>query len=320
MSILLANGSQNHFILTVIMENVVIIGSGCAGLTAAIYCARANLYPVVIQGDQPGGQLTTTWLIENFPGFPDGIGGFELVDNMKQQAEKFGTKFIAELVTSVNFSEKIKKLTIATGTLEARTIIVATGATPRFLNIHGEKNFCNGKGLSTCATCDGAFFKNKIVAVIGGGDSACEEALFLTRFCQKVYMVHRRDQLRASKIMAEKAMAHDKIEILWNSIPAEMVGNEKLSGIKLITNGQENLLNCDGVFLAIGHTPNTEIFANCLIRNEEGYIITDSSRTNIDGVFAAGDCADPKFRQAITAAGMGCSAAIEAERYITSKC
>ncbi|MDR1457600.1 MAG: thioredoxin-disulfide reductase [Puniceicoccales bacterium] len=302
------------------MENVVIIGSGCAGLTAAIYCARADLHPVVIEGSQPGGQLTTTSLIENFPGFPDGIGGFELVNNMKQQAEKFGTKFLSEEVIFIDFSLKTKKLTTATGTMEAKAIIVATGAAPRFLNIPGEKNFCNGKGLSTCATCDGAFFKNKIVAVIGGGDSACEEALFLTHFCQKVYIVHRRDQLRASKIMSEKVMTNNKIEILWNSVPVEMLGNEKLSGLKLVTSGQKNILNCDGVFLAIGHTPNTKIFAHWLDQSEEGYILTSYSQTNISGVFAAGDCADPKFRQAVTAAGLGCSAAMEAERYIVSKC
>ncbi|MDR0351349.1 MAG: thioredoxin-disulfide reductase [Puniceicoccales bacterium] len=303
-------------------ENIVIIGSGCAGLTAAIYCARANLHPIVIEGAQPGGQLTTTSFIENFPGFPEGIGGFELVDNMKQQAKKFGAKFLSEEVISVDFSKNIKNLITHGSTIETKTVIIATGAAPRFLNIPGEKNLCNGKGVSTCATCDGAFFRNKIVAVIGGGDSACEEALFLTHFCKKIYIVHRRDQLRASKIMAEKAMAHHKIEVLWNSIPLEMVGTEKLSGLKLATNGKENtfILHCDGVFLAIGHIPNTKIFANCLAQNDEGYIIVDSTQTNISGVFAAGDCADPKFRQAVTAAGMGCSAAMEVERYITSKC
>jgi thioredoxin reductase (NADPH) len=302
-----------------VVENVVIIGSGCAGLTAAIYCARADLHPIIIEGVQPGGQLTTTSLIENFPGFPEGIDGFELVNNMKQQAERFGAKFLADEVVSVDFSKGAKKLILATDAIEAKAVIIATGAAPRFLNIPGEKNFCNGKGLSTCATCDGVFFRNKTVAVIGGGDSACEEALFLTHFCQKVYLIHRRDKLRASKIMADKALTHNKIEILWNSIPVEMLGKEKLSGLRLVTDGSETTLFCDGVFLAIGHIPNTEIFSNHIARNDEGYIIVDSTRTNIEGVFAAGDCADPKFKQAITAAGLGCSAALESEHYITTK-
>jgi thioredoxin reductase (NADPH) len=296
-------------------ENLVIIGSGCAGLTAAIYAARANLSPLVIEGDQPGGQLIRTTSIENFPGFPEGINGFELMDNMRMQAEKLGTRFLPEAVDRIDLEKKI--IICGDDQIESHVVIIATGASPRMLNIPGEEEFFGGKGVSTCATCDGAFYKNKTVVVIGGGDSACEEAHFLTRFCAKVYLIHRRDQLRASKIMADRVLSNPKVEMLWNTIPLEICGEKKVTHLRIKMGEEEQDLSCDGVFLAIGHIPNTKIFAGQIECDSEGYILTDDVNTKIPGVFAAGDCCDRHYRQAITAAGMGAAAAIRAERYLS---
>lgn len=296
-------------------EKLVIIGSGCAGLTAAIYAGRANLSPLIIEGPQPCGQLTTTSNVENFPGFVNGIDGFELMQNMYDQALKFGAKFISESVISVDL--KHKKITLPEKEISAESIIIATGASPKMLNIPGEKEFYGGKGVSSCATCDGAFYKNKEVVVVGGGDSACEEALFLTRFCSKVYLIHRRDQLRASEVMANRVQANDKIEILWDTIPLEILGKDKVTAVKLKHKLRgDYTLSCECVFLGIGHIPNTKIFEDQLNLDTEGYIISDGVKSNIDGVFVAGDCCDNVYRQAITSAAMGCMAAISAERYI----
>jgi thioredoxin reductase (NADPH) len=297
------------------VENLVIIGSGCAGLTAAIYAARANLNPLVIEGDQPGGQLIRTTNVENFPGFPEGINGFELMHNMRTQAEKMGTRFQSGMVERIDLK---KKITICEGKeTESRAIIMATGASPRMLAIPGEEEFFGGKGVSTCATCDGAFYRNKTVGVIGGGDSACEEAHFLTRFCEKIYLIHRRDQLRASKIMADRVLANPKIEMLWNTIPLKICGEKKVTHLQLKTQSNEYDLPCDGVFLAIGHIPNTKIFTDQIECDSAGYILTDGVSTKIPGIFAAGDCCDWHYRQAITAAGMGAAAGMTAERYLS---
>ncbi|MDR2372255.1 MAG: thioredoxin-disulfide reductase [Puniceicoccales bacterium] len=296
-------------------ENLVIIGSGCAGLTAAIYAARADLSPLVIEGDQPGGQLIRTTNIENFPGFPEGINGFDLVSNMRIQAEKMGARFRSGVVERIDLA---KKIVICEGDrIESKAIIIATGASPRMLNIPGEEEFFGGKGVSTCATCDGTFYKNKTVAVIGGGDSACEEVIFLTRFCAKVYLIHRRDQLRASKIIADRVLSNPKVEMLWNTIPLKICGEKKVTHLRIKTDNEERDLSCDGVFLAIGHVPNTKIFVNQIECDSEGYILTDCVNTQIPGVFVAGDCCDRHYRQAITAAGMGAAAAIRAERYLS---
>lgn len=305
------------------VENVVIVGTGCAGLTAAIYAARANLSPLVLEGGQPGGQLTTTSEVENFPGFPEGIDGFMLMDNLRKQATRFGTRFEQALVTSVDFSQTPHKLHCGERTVLARSVIIATGASPRLTGIPGEKELYGGKGVTTCATCDGAFYRKMDVAVIGGGDSACEEALFLTRFASKVYLVHRRDTLRASKIMAERALSHEKIEMVWESIPVEIEGVPEgaVSGLKVrhARTGEEPVLPVKGVFLAIGHLPNTSAFASALEVDENGYFVPAQGsqvKTQVAGVYVAGDCADHVYRQAITAAGMGCQAAIEAERWL----
>ncbi len=305
------------------VENVVIVGTGCAGLTAAIYTARANLNPLVLEGGQPGGQLTTTSDVENFPGFPEGVDGYALMDNLRKQATRFGTRFEQALVTSVDFSQTPHKLICGERTILARSVIIATGASPRLIGIPGEKELWGGKGVSTCATCDGAFYRKMDVAVIGGGDSACEEALFLTRFCNKVYLVHRRDTLRASKIMAERALSHDKIEMVWENVPVSIEGiNEgAVSGLKVrhARTNEERVLPVKGVFIAIGHLPNTAPFASALDVDENGYFIPANGsqvKTKLPGVYVAGDCADHVYRQAITAAGMGCQAAIEAERWL----
>lgn len=305
------------------VENVVIVGTGCAGLTAAIYTARANLNPLVLEGGQPGGQLTTTSDVENFPGFPEGVDGFALMDNLRKQATRFGTRFEQALVTSVDFSQTPHKLVCGERTIHARSVIIATGASPRLIGVPGEKELWGGKGVSTCATCDGAFYRKMDVAVIGGGDSACEEALFLTRFANKVYLVHRRDTLRASKIMAERAISHEKIEMVWDSIPVAIEGISEgaVSGLKVrhARSNEERILPVKGVFIAIGHLPNTAPFASALDVDENGYFVpADGSqvRTKLPGVYVAGDCADHVYRQAITAAGMGCQAAIEAERWL----
>lgn len=306
------------------MENVIILGTGCAGLTAAIYTARANLNPLVIEGGQPGGQLTTTTEVENFPGFPEGIDGFMLMQNLREQATRFGTRFQSALIKSVDFSGPVKKLIDEDGNaLEARSVIIATGAAPRLLGIPGEKEMWGGKGVTTCATCDGAFYRDMDVVVVGGGDSACEEALFLTRFCSKVTLLHRRDELRASRIMAERAMAHPKIEILWNTVPEEVLAGEDgfMKGVRIrnIETDAVSELAAKGFFVAIGHIPNTSFAKGVIKTDEDGYFVAaDASgvKTEVEGVYVAGDCADHVYRQAITAAGMGCRAAIEAERWL----
>lgn len=305
------------------VENVVIIGTGCAGLTAAIYTGRANLNPLVLEGSLPGGQLTTTSEVENFPGFPHGIDGFQLMQNLREQATRFGTRFEQALVTSVDFTTMPRKLICADRTILAKSVIIATGASPRMTGIPGEKELYGGKGVTTCATCDGAFYRKMDVAVIGGGDSAAEEALFLTRFASKVYLVHRRDTLRASKIMADRAMSHEKIQCVWDSVPlaVEGVGQGAVTGLRIknIKTGAESVLAVKGIFVAIGHLPNTKAFAPPLDVDENGYFKPQNGsqvQTKVPGVYVAGDCADHVYRQAITAAGMGCAAAIEAERWL----
>lgn len=296
-------------------EKLVIVGSGCAGLTAGIYAARANLSPLIIEGAQPCGQLTTTSSVENFPGFPEGVNGFDLMQNIYSQARRFGAQFLAEKVEKVDLEKKI--IFIGGDTIiQSEAVIIATGASPRKLGIPGEETFYGGKGVSCCATCDGAFYRNKEVVVVGGGDSACEEALFLTRFCSKVYLVHRRDQLRASKIMADRVKSNPKINILWNSVPQKITGEKSVDGIVLQTGSKTWELACSCVFLGIGHIPNTEIFKGQLDLDTEGYILTQGVETKFPGVFVAGDCCDKKYRQAITSAAMGCMAAISAERFL----
>ena len=305
------------------VENVVIVGTGCAGLTAAVYTARASLNPLVLEGPQPGGQLTTTSEIENFPGFPEGVDGFQLTENMRQQAVKFGARFEQSLVTGIDFSSQPRKLICGDKVILAKSVIVATGAAPRLTGIPGEKELYGGKGVTTCATCDGAFYRKMDVAVIGGGDSACEEAMFLTRFASKVYLVHRRDSLRASRIMAERTVAHPKIQMVWDSAPTEVLGVAEgaVSGLKVknLKTGAEQVIPVKGIFVAIGHKPNTDAFASAIETDEAGYFVAAEGsqiRTKLPGVFVAGDCADHHYRQAITAAGMGCQAAIEAERWL----
>ncbi len=305
------------------VENVVIIGTGCAGLTAAIYTARANLNPLVLEGSLPGGQLTTTSEVENFPGFPHGIDGFQLMQNLREQATKFGTRFEQALVTSVDLNSHPRKLVCGDRTILAKSVIIATGASPRMTGVPGEKELYGGKGVTTCATCDGAFYRKMDVAVIGGGDSAAEEALFLTRFASKVYLVHRRDALRASKIMADRATSHEKIQMVWNSIPLTVEGVEQgaVTGLRIqnVKTNEISVLPIKGLFVAIGHVPNTGPFAEVLDVDENGYFKPAAGsqvKTKIDGVYVAGDCADHVYRQAITAAGMGCQAAIEAERWL----
>lgn len=305
------------------MENIIILGTGCAGLTAGIYAARANLNPLIIEGSQPGGQLTTTSEVENFPGFPEGIDGFMLMDNLRKQATRFGARFSSDVIQSVDFSSPVKKLTGAK-TYEAKTVIIATGASPRLLGIPGEKEMYGGKGVTTCATCDGAFYRGMEVIVVGGGDSACEEALFLTRFASKVIMLHRRDTFRASKIMADRTIAHEKIDIRWNTVPTEVLadetGNMRGVTVKNVETGETSEIAAKGFFIAIGHIPNTAPFHGVLKTDSDGYLVSDHTsgvHTTLDGVYVAGDCSDHVYRQAITAAGMGCRASIEAERWIS---
>ncbi|MGH7947152.1 MAG: thioredoxin-disulfide reductase [Opitutaceae bacterium] len=305
------------------VENVVIIGTGCAGLTAAIYAGRASLNPLVLEGPLPGGQLTTTSEVENFPGFPHGIDGFQLMQNLREQATRFGTRFEQALVTSVDFTSMPRTLIAADRVILAKSVIIATGASPRMTGIPGEKELYGGKGVTTCATCDGAFYRKMDVAVIGGGDSAAEEALFLTRFASKVYLVHRRDTLRASKIMADRATSHEKIECVWNSVPVavEGVAQNAVNGLRIqnVKTSGESVLPVRGVFVAIGHIPNTKAFAPPLEVDENGYfnpLNGSQIQTAIPGIYVAGDCVDHVYRQAITAAGMGCAAAIEAERWL----
>lgn len=308
------------------IEKVVIIGSGCAGLTAALYTARAQLKPVVLTGAMPGGLLTTTSIVENFPGWPEGIDGTDLMIKLQQQAERFGAEVrFGSTVESVNLSERPFKLTVDGEPMLAQTLIVASGAGHRHLGLESEKKL-DKKGVTYCATCDGALpmFRDQPLVVVGGGDSACEEATYLTRFASKVYLIHRRDELRASKVMAERALANEKIEPVWDSEVAEILGEaeDKVTGVRLKNNktGEESTLECAGVFIAIGHVPNTQIFEGQLDRDDAGYILRqEGSRTNVEGVFVAGDCSDKVYRQAITAAGMGCAAAIDAERLLASE-
>ncbi len=300
------------------MENVVILGSGIAGCTAAIYTSRAELKPLVLSGPEEGGQLTYTTEVENFPGFPKGITGPQLVENCKKQAERFGARFEYGTVNSFQKVKKGLELDLGDRRIQTKTIIVATGASARWLGINSEEKY-KSRGVSACATCDAAFYKNKEVIVVGGGDSAMEEALFLTRFASKVTIVHRGSEFRASKIMQEKVENNSKIKIIWNSEIAEFVGDgKKLNGVKLkdIKTGKVMEFKCEGVFLAIGHVPNTKPFEGKL-EMEKGYIKTDRfMKTSVPGVFAAGDVQDFRFRQAVTAAGTGCMAAMEAEKYL----
>ena len=307
------------------IRDVIIIGSGPAGLTAAIYTARANMAPLVIEGepsstsDQPGGQLMLTTDVENFPGFPEGIMGPELMSNFRSQASRFGAEFITAKVTSVDFSERPFNIEVGETSYKSHTVIVSTGAQSLMLGLPNEDRLI-GHGLSTCATCDGFFFRDQEIAVVGGGDSAVEEATFLTRFASKVYLVHRRDELRASKIMCQRAFDNPKIEILWNSQVAEIQGEGRLSGVILkdtLTEATRSL-PVDGLFIAIGHRPNTDLFKGHLELKENGYLVTEpnSSLTKVPGVFACGDVQDDYYRQAITAAGSGCMAAIDAERWL----
>ncbi len=307
------------------MEKVVIIGSGCAGLTAALYTARSNLKPLVLTGRQPGGLLTTTTIVENFPGFPDGIDGYELMVRMQKQAERFGARVQFGVVEAADLSRQPFRLTVDGEIVETETVIIASGAGHRHLGLDSEVQLEN-KGVTYCATCDGALpmFRNQPLVVVGGGDSACEEATYLTRFGSTVYLVHRRDTLRASKIMAERTLAHAKIKPLWNSVVTEVldVGKGKVTGVKIqnVETKSEQILDCAGVFVAIGHTPNTQVFKGVINMDEQGYIIPKhGAATNIPGVFVAGDCADRVYRQAVTAAGLGCAAAIEAERYLAAR-
>ncbi|NWL89192.1 MULTISPECIES: thioredoxin-disulfide reductase [unclassified Paenibacillus] len=303
------------------MYKTIIIGTGPAGLTAAIYLARANMKPLVIEGPQPGGQLTTTTDVENFPGFPDGIMGPELMDNMRKQAERFGAEFRTGWVNSVDMSRRPFKLDVdGLGELEAETLVLSTGASAKYLGIPGEQDNV-GRGVSTCATCDGFFFRNREIIVIGGGDSALEEAGFLTRFASKVTVVHRRDELRASKIMQDRVRSNEKVEWALDRTPLEVLTNDMgVTGLKVRNNatGEEEVINATGVFVAIGHTPNTGFLGGQIDTDVNGYIIVKpgTSETNVPGVFACGDVQDTRYRQAITAAGSGCMAALDCEKYI----
>jgi thioredoxin reductase (NADPH) len=304
------------------MEQIVIIGTGCAGLTAAIYAARANLKPLVIEGDLAGGQLGTTTLVENYPGFPEGVDGPVLMQRMREQAIKFGTRIERGLITDVDIEASPFRLTIDEEKLiEAKAIIMAAGASPKYLGLESERKLL-GHGLSSCATCDGAFFRNQEVVVIGGGDTAMEDALFLTRFARKVTIIHRRSELRASKILQQRAFKNEKIGFLWNSVVTDVldVAKKEVTGVKIrnVKTNKEEIFPCRGVFVAIGHEPNTGIFRGRLDLDEQGYIKVKSptTYTSVPGIFACGDCVDHTYRQAVTAAGTGCAAAIDAERYL----
>jgi thioredoxin reductase (NADPH) len=303
-------------------REVIIIGSGPAGLTAAIYSARANLKPLVFEGFQPGGQLMITTDVENFPGFRNGIMGPDLMEELRAQAERFGAEFITSEATKVELTGDKKLVWDEDDVYEAKAVIISTGATANLLGMENESRLM-GRGVSACATCDGFFFKDKEICVIGGGDSAMEEATYLTRFASKVSLIHRRDEFRASKIMVKKAQENDKIEFVLNSVPEDILGDEKVSGIKIknTKTGDISEINLDGVFVAIGHTPNTKLFEGQLDIDDKGFIVTSSdkskiSSTSIPGVFACGDVQDPYYKQAITAAGSGCAAALDAEHYI----
>jgi thioredoxin reductase (NADPH) len=302
------------------MRDVVILGAGPAGLTAAIYAARANHAPVVITGPLFGGQLALTTEVENFPGFPDGVLGPELMELMKRQAERFGAEIRIGDVTDVELTESPLRMTFNGELIETKSLIIATGASARLLDVPGEREFF-GRGVSTCATCDGFFYRDKTVAVVGGGDSAVEEGTFLTRYASKVFLVHRRDRLRASQILQDRARKNDKIDFIWDTVVEEIIGDADkgvtTARLRNVKTGAEEERQVEGVFLAIGHVPNTKIFEGQLKLDEQGYIVTDSRmHTNIQGVFACGDCQDHIYRQAITAAGTGCVAAMEAEKFL----
>jgi thioredoxin reductase (NADPH) len=306
------------------MEKVVIIGTGCAGLTAALYTARANLNPLVLTGTMPGGLLTTTSIVENFPGFPEGIDGYELMTRMQKQAERFGARVQFGTVEAVDLAKNPFVLTVDGDKLQAQTIIIASGAGHRHLGLESEERL-EKKGVTYCAVCDGALptFRNQPLVVVGGGDSACEEAMYLTRFASRVYLVHRRDTLRASRIMAERALSQEKITPVWDSVVEEVldVKQDKVVGVRLknLKTGKESILACAGVFVAIGHIPNTQLFQGVIKMDDAGYITPErGTMTNVPGVFVAGDCSDRVYRQAVTAAGMGCAAAMDAERYLAA--
>ena len=305
------------------MEKVIIVGTGCAGLTAAIYTGRASLAPLVLQGQQPGGQLTTTTAVENFPGFPEGVDGPDLIMRMQAQAEKFGARFQFGTLEEFEPGEHHHRVKIDGQWVETETLVIASGAAAKWPGLPDEKKYI-GHGLTSCATCDGAFYRDVPVCVIGGGDSACEEATFLTRFASKVYLIHRRDTLRASKIMADRALSNPKVEVLWNRKPVGYLadGEGHVRGIVLedTQTGARSELEVKCVFVAIGHTPNTAPFRGKLDTDENGYLVQHGgTKTNVSGVYAAGDVADHVYRQAITAAGQGCAAAIEAERYLAAR-
>jgi len=301
-------------------ENLIIIGSGPAGLTAAIYAARANLKPLLFEGSQAGGQLMLTTDVENYPGFPDGILGPDLMDQMRKQAERFETRIETVDVTRVDFSSRPFRVWVGTDEHHAEAVIISTGASARWLDLPGEERL-RGRGVSACATCDGFFFRERQIVVVGGGDSAMEEAMFLTKFASKVTIIHRRDEFRASAIMAKRALDHPKIEVVWNTVVEEMLGEDELTGIRIrnLETGATAEMKTDGLFVAIGHTPNTELFQGQLEMDEVGYLTLrgdGSTGTSVDGVFAAGDVADAIYRQAVTAAGTGCQAAIDVERWL----
>lgn len=301
--------------------NTIIIGSGPAGWTAAVYAARANLAPLLFEGDEAGGQLTTTSDVENYPGFPEGILGPELMEKMKAQAVRFGTEIKSEHVAAVDLKTSLFKVTTDSGDYFAKTIIISTGASAKRIGLESEKKLY-GKGVSACATCDGYFFKDKKVMVVGGGDSAMEESTFLTKFAREVIIVHRREAFRASKIMQERALKNPKISVIWNSVVEEILGVEenKVTGVRLknVVSDEVSGVSCDGVFAAIGHEPNTKLFVGQLELDQKGYIVmkNGTSATSVPGVFAGGDVADHRYRQAVTAAGMGCMAAIDAEKFL----
>jgi thioredoxin reductase (NADPH) len=302
-----------------LIYETVILGSGPAGLTAAIYAARSRCCPLLIHGRQPGGQLSTTTAVDNFPGFPDGVDGPELMDRMRRQAERFGTQFIEGEVTKVDFRERPFRLWIDDAMYRCMTMIIATGASPRLLGLGNEESLY-GRGVSVCATCDAFFYRDREVIVVGGGDTAMEEAVFLTRFASKVTVVHRRDSLRATPVLADRALGNKTIEFVWDTELAEILADDQgVTGVRArnVKSGEETTIRCDGVFIAIGHLPNTGLFLGQLELDDEGHILTrNGSETNIPGVFAAGDVQDLQFRQAITAAGTGCMAAIQAERFL----
>ncbi len=302
------------------MEKMIIVGTGCAGLTAAIYAARANISPLVLEGREPGGQLSTTTLVENFPGFVDGIDGPMLIMNMKQQAERFGARFSFATLTDFEPKSGCVSVKVDDEWIDTRTLIVASGASARWLGLENEKKLV-GHGLTSCATCDGAFYRNVPVCVVGGGDSAAEEATFLTRFASKVYLIHRRDELRASKIMADRALTNPKVDLIWDTVPTDYLTDEQgeMRAVKLrnVKTGEQSELDVKCVFVAIGHEPNTAPFRGKLDMDDEGYLLrTNGTHTNVLGVFAAGDVADRVYKQAITAAGQGCAAALDAEKYL----